>query len=54
MLTAYAPIAKGRAAGDAVIAAIAGKYAKTAAQICLRWLIEQEGVAAIPKASSCA
>jgi 2,5-diketo-D-gluconate reductase B len=52
MLTAYAPVAKGRAAGDAVIAAIGRKYNKSAAQVCLRWLLEQEGVAAIPKASS--
>ena len=52
MLTAYAPVAKGRAAGDAVIAEIGRRYDKSAAQVCLRWLIEQEGVAAIPKASS--
>jgi 2,5-diketo-D-gluconate reductase B len=52
MLTAYAPIAKGRAVGDAVIAGIGRKYGKSAAQVCLRWLIEQDGVAVIPKASS--
>jgi len=52
MMTAYAPIAKGRAVGDAVIAGIGRKYNKTAAQICLRWVVEQDGVAAIPKAAS--
>jgi 2,5-diketo-D-gluconate reductase B len=52
MLTAYAPIAKGRAAGDAAMAEIGRKYSKSAAQIGLRWLIEQGNVAAIPKASS--
>jgi len=52
MLTAYAPVAKGRAAGDRTLEAIGAKYGKSAAQISLRWLIEQDGVAAIPKASS--
>ena len=52
MLTAYAPVAKGRAADDRTLAAIGAKYGKSAAQISLRWVIEQEGVAAIPKASS--
>ncbi len=52
MLTAYAPIAKGSAAGDAVLGSIGQKYGKSAAQISLRWLIEQDGVAAIPKAAS--
>jgi 2,5-diketo-D-gluconate reductase B len=52
MLTAYAPVAKGRAIGDAQLAAIGRKYGKSAAQVSLRWLVEQEGVAAIPKASS--
>ena len=52
MLTAYAPVAKGRAVGDAALAAIGRKYGKSAAQVSLRWLIEQDGVAAIPKASS--
>ncbi len=52
MLTAYAPVAKGRAAGDRTLAAIGAKYGKSATQISLRWLIEQEGGAAVPKASS--
>jgi len=52
MLTAYAPIAKGRVPRDANLAAIGRKYGKTAAQLTLRWLIEQDGVVAIPKASS--
>lgn len=52
MLTAYAPVAKGRAAGDEVLEAVGRKYGKSAAQVSLRWLIEQDNVAAIPKASS--
>lgn len=52
MLTAYAPVAKGRAAGDRTLEAIGAKYGKSAAQISLRWLIEQDGVVAVPKASS--
>ncbi len=52
MLTAYAPVAKGRAAGDRTLEAIGKKYGKSAAQVSLRWLIEQDNVAAIPKASS--
>jgi 2,5-diketo-D-gluconate reductase B len=51
-LTAYAPVAKGRAIGDKTLAAIGRKYGKSAAQVSLRWLIEQDRVAAIPKASS--
>jgi 2,5-diketo-D-gluconate reductase B len=51
-LTAYAPVAKGRAAGDAVLAAIGRKYGKSAAQVCLRWLLDQDAVVAIPKAAS--
>jgi 2,5-diketo-D-gluconate reductase B len=52
MLTAYAPVAKGRAAGDTTLETIGRKYGKSAAQISLRWLMEQDNVAAIPKAAS--
>ncbi len=52
MLTAYSPLARGRAACDPTLTAIGDKYGKTASQIALRWLIEQDGVAAIPKASN--
>ena len=52
MLTAYAPVAKGRVPRDAALAAIGRKYGKSAAQIALRWLVDQDSVAAIPKASS--
>ncbi len=50
MLTAYSPVARGRVADDATLQGIARKYGKSPAQIGLRWLMEQDGVAAIPKA----
>ena len=52
MLTAYAPLARGRVEKDATLAALGRKYGKSAAQIALRWLIEQPGVSVIPKATS--
>lgn len=51
-LTAYCPLARGRVSGDKTILAIAKKYGKTPGQITLRWLIQQQGVVAIPKAAS--
>ena len=51
MLTAYAPLARGAVGRDATLAAIARRLGKSPAQIALRWLIEQDGVAAIPKAA---
>lgn len=52
MITAYSPLAKGRVIENKDLQEIARKYDKTPAQISLRWLIEQENVVAIPKASS--
>jgi 2,5-diketo-D-gluconate reductase B len=51
-LTAYRPLAKGEAAGDPVIRAIAEAHGATPGQVALRWLIGQEPVSAVPKASS--
>jgi 2,5-diketo-D-gluconate reductase B len=50
-LTAYSPLARGRIARDPVLADIAARHGKTPAQVALRWLLQQDGVAAIPKAS---
>ncbi|MCC8984613.1 aldo/keto reductase [Bradyrhizobium acaciae] len=47
---AYSPIAKGRVKGDRALARIGDRYRKTAAQVCLRWLVQQN-VAAIPRTS---
>jgi 2,5-diketo-D-gluconate reductase B len=52
MLTAYAPVARGRVSKDPVLNAIGEKYGKSGGQVALRWLIEQEGVAAVPKAAN--
>jgi 2,5-diketo-D-gluconate reductase B len=49
-LTAYAPLAQGRAASDATLATIGRKHGATAAQVAIAWLLDQEGVIAIPKA----
>ena len=50
-VTAYRPLAKGGAADDMTLAAIGAKHGKSAAQVALRWLVQQE-IVAIPKASS--
>jgi 2,5-diketo-D-gluconate reductase B len=50
-LVAYCPLAQGRAASDETLMAIGRKHGATAAQVALKWLLDQDGVAAIPKAS---
>ena len=51
-VTAYAPVAMGRVRDDAVLQRIGERYGKSAAQVTLRWLVQQSNVAAIPKASN--
>lgn len=51
MLTAYAPVARGRAFKDKTLVAIGRKYAKSGGQVALRWLLDQDNVAAVPKAA---
>jgi 2,5-diketo-D-gluconate reductase B len=51
-LTAYCPLARGKLMGNPVVERVAKKHRKTANQIGLRWLLEQPGVLAIPKAAS--
>ena len=50
-LVAYCPLAQGRAASDPVLIEIGRKHNASAAQVALKWLLDQDGVAAIPKAS---
>jgi 2,5-diketo-D-gluconate reductase B len=50
-LTAYAPLAQGRAASDATLAALGRKHGSSAAQLAIAWLLDQEGVIVIPKAA---
>jgi len=52
VLTAYSPLAEGAVVGDETLAAIGEPHGKSAVQVALRWLLQQEGVAAIPKAST--
>ncbi len=52
MVTAYSPLGQGSVLENELIQELAEKYGKTPAQIALRWLIEQEKVVVIPKASS--
>lgn len=51
-LTAYCPIARGRVFDDPTIKAVAERHGRTPAQVTLRWLVQQEGVCAIPKTAS--
>ena len=47
-ITAYSPIARGKAAGDKELKLIGLHHRKTAAQVCLRYLL-QEGAIVIPR-----
>jgi 2,5-diketo-D-gluconate reductase B len=50
-LTAYAPLAQGRAASDATLASLGRKHGCSAAQVAIAWLLDQEDVIVIPKAA---
>jgi len=52
VIIAYSPLGVGSLAHLAVLKEIARKHGKNPGQIALRWLIEQDGVMAIPKAAS--
>ena len=52
MLTAYSPLGQGKLLEVPLLNQLGEKYGKTSSQIALRWLIEQEQVVVIPKASS--
>ncbi len=49
-VTAYSPIARGRVKGDALLSRIGQAHDKTAAQVCLRYLVQQD-IIVIPKTS---
>jgi 2,5-diketo-D-gluconate reductase B len=52
LLTAYRPLAKGAVLDNPTLREIGEAHGKTPAQVVLRWLIQQDHVAAIPKATS--
>jgi diketogulonate reductase-like aldo/keto reductase len=51
-LTAYSPLARGAVVDDEVLAEIGERHGTSAAQVALGWLVHQDGVVAIPEASS--
>ncbi len=52
VLTAYSPVARGKAINDPVLKEIGLKYGKNAGQVALRWFMQQDNVAAIPKSAT--
>ena len=53
-LTAYCPLARGQVSQSTLLTTIGEKYGKNPGQVTLRWLLQQDQVAAIPKAASAA
>ncbi|MFB6147227.1 MAG: aldo/keto reductase [Halobacteriaceae archaeon] len=51
VLTAYSPLATGRALGDDVLAAIGERYGKSTAQVALRWVTQHDSVITIPRST---
>lgn len=51
-LVAYSPLAHGHVHEEPELRAIAREHGASPAQMALRWLLDQEGVAVIPKATS--
>jgi 2,5-diketo-D-gluconate reductase B len=51
-LVAYCPVARGEVFKSRELQAIGKKHGATPAQVALKWLLDQDGVAAIPKAQS--
>ena len=52
LLTAYSPLARGKVFENDVLQEIGDVHGKSPGQVSLRWLLQQDNVAAIPKASS--
>ncbi len=50
MLVAHVPLAQGRLAEHPAMRAIGARHHASAAQVALKWLLDQDNVAAIPKA----
>ena len=51
---AYSPVEQGRLLGHRALACVAERIGATPAQVALAWLLQHEGVIAIPKAGSAA
>jgi 2,5-diketo-D-gluconate reductase B len=50
-ITAYSPLAKGNVIDEPVLKEIGEAYGKSAGQVTLRWLVQQDGIIAIPRSS---
>lgn len=51
-LMAYSPIEQGRILKDRTLAAVAARHGATPARVALAWLIRQDGMLVIPKATT--
>jgi diketogulonate reductase-like aldo/keto reductase len=51
-IMAYSPIEQARLLSHKVVRQVAGRHNATPAQLCLAWVLRQEGVIAIPKAGT--
>ena len=51
-LLAYFPLGHGKLPSSGLLSSIGGKYGKTASQVALNWLLSQESVFPIPRAST--
>jgi 2,5-diketo-D-gluconate reductase B len=52
LITAYAPVARGKVNQEPLLHAIGSAYGKSPSQVALRWLVQQPRTVAIPKAAS--
>jgi diketogulonate reductase-like aldo/keto reductase len=52
VLTAYCPLARGAIKGDPLLTDIGRRSGKTCGQVALRWLMQQQMIAAIPRSSN--
>ena len=52
LVTAYSPLAQGEAVGHPDLEEIAHKHGKSSEQVAIRWLIQQDHVATIPRSSN--
>lgn len=50
-LTAYCPLARGKVFSDPTLVRISQRHGRTPGQVALRWLVQQDGVAAIPRSA---
>ncbi len=50
-IMAYTPLEQGRLTGNRALQAVAARHGATAAQVALAWLLRQDGMIVIPKAT---